>query len=73
MIDLNGWHRGLHEITGAMALRWCRVTTSDLEAWSRDLRGIADEMALKATDPCGRPDQAAPPDTDSARAGHENR
>jgi hypothetical protein len=35
MIDLNGWHRSLHEITGAMAVKFNKATPADLERWAR--------------------------------------
>jgi endogenous inhibitor of DNA gyrase (YacG/DUF329 family) len=44
MIDLNSWHRGLHMITGAMALRFNRATPADLEKWAKALKAIAGEM-----------------------------
>jgi hypothetical protein len=44
MHDLLGWHKALHEVTGAMALRWCRANAGDLRAWAHELRAIAAAM-----------------------------
>jgi hypothetical protein len=30
MIDLNEWHRAIHRVTGAMALRFNKATAADL-------------------------------------------
>ena len=43
-IDLNAWHRALHLVTGAMALRWCRVTPAELQHWAAQLRSVAAQM-----------------------------
>jgi hypothetical protein len=48
VIDLNGWHHALHQVTGAMALRWCRATHGDLAKWAQELRAVADAMAQAA-------------------------
>jgi hypothetical protein len=64
MIDLNAWHHALHQVTGAMALRWCRATKEDLAEWARELRAVAAAMesastagpsAAAATDDANRP------------------
>jgi len=74
-IDLNGWHRQLHQITGTMALHWCRASAAELVQWGRELREIAGEMqaaalqAPTATVPGDAADQAAPPD----KGGGESR
>jgi hypothetical protein len=71
VIDLNPWHRTLHGVTGAMALRWCRATVDDLRTWSVTLRGIADAMQARAnataalqaptaSAPCAQLDQIMP-------------
>jgi hypothetical protein len=44
MIDLNAWHYALHQVTGAMTLRWCRATPEDLRQWSRELQAVAEAM-----------------------------
>jgi hypothetical protein len=44
MIDLNAWHHALHQVTGTMALRWCKATPEDLRQWARELRAVAVAM-----------------------------
>jgi hypothetical protein len=44
VINLLGWHRGLHMVTGSMALRFNRATPADLEKWAGMLRAVAEEM-----------------------------
>jgi hypothetical protein len=44
VIDLNEWHRAIHQVTGAMALRFNRATPSDLAQWAKMLRTVAQEM-----------------------------
>jgi hypothetical protein len=44
VINLLGWHRGLHMITGSMALRFNTATAEDLANWAGMLREIATEM-----------------------------
>ncbi len=44
VIDLNAWHRAIHEVTGDMALRFNRAAADDLKRWSRMLRVVAEEM-----------------------------
>ena len=48
MIDLNQWHRGLHQVTGDMALRSNSATAADLERWAKMLREVAEEMGTEA-------------------------
>jgi hypothetical protein len=48
VIDLNGWHRQLHRITGTMALHWCRVRPDEIAQWGRELQTIASEMQAAA-------------------------
>ena len=43
-LDLNKWHRALHEVTGRMSLYWTRATTADLYDWSAQLQSVAEEM-----------------------------
>ena len=57
MISLTAWHRALHEVTGDMALRWCRATPSDLVDWARELHAIA--QAMEASAAGGQPTQSA--------------
>jgi hypothetical protein len=40
MINLLGWHRGLHMITGGMALRLNRAKPADLAEWAKALKVI---------------------------------
>ena len=47
MIDLNVRHRALHQVTGAMALRFNKATSTDLECWARTLQAVAEEMRAK--------------------------
>jgi hypothetical protein len=54
VINLLGWHRGLHMITGGMALRFNRATPADLEQWAKALKAIAGEMEAVAA-PANRP------------------
>jgi hypothetical protein len=49
VINLLGWHRGLHMITGSMALKFNRATPADLAEWARALKVIAAEMERVAT------------------------
>ena len=63
MYDLIGWHRALHEITGSMALRWCRASPSDLAHWAQELRAIA--AAMEAA---GRGEPAAEQAAERAKA-----
>jgi hypothetical protein len=44
MFDLNAWHHGIHQVTGAMALRFNRATAADLQRWAEMLRVVAAEM-----------------------------
>jgi hypothetical protein len=44
MVDLLGWHGTLHEVTGAMALRWGKADAGDLAGWAHELRTIAAAM-----------------------------
>jgi hypothetical protein len=44
MVSLVDWHRRIHGVTGAMALRWCQATAEDLAEWARELRTIAAAM-----------------------------
>jgi hypothetical protein len=46
--DLNGWHRQLHAVTGGMALKWCRASSSDLQQWAKQLRSVVVEMEVAA-------------------------
>ena len=48
MFDLNIWHHALHQVTGAMALRWCRATAWDLQRWAAELRAVAAAMEAAA-------------------------
>jgi hypothetical protein len=48
VIDLDIWHHALHEITGSMALHWCRATPDELRAWSAALAAVAAEMEITA-------------------------
>jgi hypothetical protein len=41
VINLLGWHRGLHMVTGSI---FNRATPADLEKWAGMLREIAAEM-----------------------------
>jgi hypothetical protein len=43
-INLNAWHRAIHQVTGGMALRFNRATATDLAQWARMLRTVAEEM-----------------------------
>jgi hypothetical protein len=45
--DLNKWHRLIHQVTGDMALSWCRVTPDDLTRWAQMLQAVAKEMEQK--------------------------
>jgi hypothetical protein len=50
-IDLNAWHHALHQVTGAMALKFNRATPHDLERWAEMLQAVAAEMrAANKTD-----------------------
>jgi hypothetical protein len=49
MINLNAWHHALHQVTGGMALRWCRATKEDLTEWARELRAVAAAMESAST------------------------
>jgi hypothetical protein len=54
--DLPSWHRALHQVTGAMALRWCHVGPSDLRAWAHELRAIAAALdQAAAMEPASEP------------------
>jgi hypothetical protein len=44
MVDLNLWHRAIHQVTGAMALKFNRATPTDLAQWAKMLRAVAEEM-----------------------------
>jgi hypothetical protein len=50
VIDLNAWHRALHQVTGDMALKFNGATTADLARWAVALRAVAEEMAA----PCNQ-------------------
>jgi hypothetical protein len=45
VLDLNKWHRALHQVTGDMALNFNRASTADLARWAEALRKIVAEMA----------------------------
>jgi hypothetical protein len=49
VINLLLWHRGLHLVTGSMALKFNRATPADLTEWAKVLKVIAAEMEA-ATD-----------------------
>jgi hypothetical protein len=51
VIDLNSWHRAVHQVTGDMALRFNRATPADLERWAKTLRKVAEEMTKAAASP----------------------
>jgi hypothetical protein len=44
MIYLTVWHRKLHEITGAMAVRFLTATSDDVIVWAQELHAIATAM-----------------------------
>jgi hypothetical protein len=48
MIDLNDWHRRIHMVTGAMALRFNRAKPEDLAKWAGMLREIASQCLATA-------------------------
>jgi hypothetical protein len=48
VIDLNGWHHAIHQVTGDMALRYNQATADDLKRWSRALQRVAKEMQALA-------------------------
>jgi hypothetical protein len=48
VINLLAWHRGLHLITGGMALRFNRAKPADLAEWAKALKVIAAEMEAVA-------------------------
>jgi hypothetical protein len=48
MIDLNRLHHAVHQVSGSMALVWCRATATDLRQWAHALHTIADEMKAAA-------------------------
>ena len=50
VIDLNGWHHALHQVTGDMALKFNGATTADLARWAEALRKVAEEMVV----PCNK-------------------
>lgn len=50
MIDLNKLHHSLHQVSGAMALRFNRATVTDLRQWAEALRTVAGEMEAVALD-----------------------
>jgi hypothetical protein len=50
MFDLNAWHHAVHQVTGAMALRFNRASAADLQRWAVMLRAVAMEMDTG----CGR-------------------
>jgi hypothetical protein len=45
IIDLNVWHRTIHQVTGEMALCFNRATPTDLRQWAKELQAVAEEMA----------------------------
>jgi endogenous inhibitor of DNA gyrase (YacG/DUF329 family) len=47
-IDLNRWHHAVHQVSGAMALRFNKATPADLAEWAEMLRKIATEMEQEA-------------------------
>ena len=47
-VDLNQMHHSIHQISGNMALKWCRATPADLQQWAKALRTLADEMEAAA-------------------------
>jgi hypothetical protein len=44
VFDLNKWYRAIHQVTGAMALKFTRATADDVRRWAETLRAVADEM-----------------------------
>ena len=48
MIDLNLWHRAIHQVTGQMAIRFNRATADDLTRWAKALRSVAAEMEAES-------------------------
>jgi hypothetical protein len=54
MVSLVDWHRRIHGVTGAMALRWCQATAEDLAEWARELRAVAEAMEAAAAQPPSR-------------------
>jgi hypothetical protein len=44
VFDLNKWHRGILQVTGAMALKFNGATDDDVRRWAEMLRTVADEM-----------------------------
>jgi hypothetical protein len=59
MINLADWHKRLHEVSGAMALRFLTATPSDLIAWSWELHSIATAMARAAREAAAKPTSGA--------------
>jgi hypothetical protein len=55
--DLNRWHRAIHQVTGDMALSWCKVTPDDLTRWAQMLQTVVEEMQR------GRHDEHRVPNT----------
>ena len=47
-VDLNQMHHSIHQISGSMALKFCRATPVDLQQWAKALRALADEMEAAA-------------------------
>ena len=48
MIDLNEFHHDVHQISGAMALRFNRATPADLRYWAAKLHALAEQMTAVA-------------------------
>jgi hypothetical protein len=42
------WHEAIHEVTGSMALRWCRASAGELVDWAQQLRAVATAMETAA-------------------------
>jgi hypothetical protein len=34
-IDLNTWHRALHQVTGSLCLKFTKATAADLKQWDK--------------------------------------
>jgi endogenous inhibitor of DNA gyrase (YacG/DUF329 family) len=47
-IDLNRWHHAVHQVTGAMAVRFNKAGAEDLRCWAEELHRIAAEMEAEA-------------------------
>jgi hypothetical protein len=62
MVSLVDWHRRIHGVTGAIALRWCRATAEDLADWAQELRAVA--AAMEAASAGQPPPAVAEPSSD---------